>query len=87
MDRLLRTAATHHDALVPRTTHNGGENGAGGVIPSKSGLDHARAIVAHDGADLTVLCKQGNGRKHSISWSQTSISSRFHNRPPDAASG
>ena len=47
---------THHHALVAGAADNGGEDGAGGIVARKAGLHHAGAIVAHNRADLALVC-------------------------------
>merc|ERR1712088_1180771 len=49
---------TNHDSLVTGTSNNGREDSPGGVISSKSGLAHARAIVydKSGGIFVTHVC-------------------------------
>merc|ERR1711944_167809 len=52
-------AHTHHHALVARPSHNGGENGPGGVVAGKSSLAHAGAIVNNQSCNLVVTHLEG----------------------------
>lgn len=38
--------------LVSGATHDGREDGAGGVVSSETGLAHARAIINNEGSDV-----------------------------------
>mmetsp|Transcript_94634 Transcript_94634/g.289492 ORF Transcript_94634/g.289492 Transcript_94634/m.289492 type:complete len:291 (-) Transcript_94634:9-881(-) len=52
----IRVLLVHanHDAWHLRAAHDGGEHSARRVVAGKTALDHAAAIVAHDGRDLLV---------------------------------
>ena len=54
---------THHHTLVAGAADNGGEDGAGGIVARKAGLHHAGAIVAHDRADLALVCSRWEERQ------------------------
>merc|ERR1719513_525867 len=45
---------TNHHTLVARTTNNGGEDGSGSIISSKSSLAHAGAIVNNKSSNVFV---------------------------------
>merc|ERR1712165_137054 len=47
-------AHAHHDTLVPRAAHDGGEDSPGSIVARKPGLAHARAIVNHEGGNFFV---------------------------------
>merc|ERR1719205_56179 len=44
----------HHHALVAGASHDGGENGPGGVVSGKSSLAHAGAIVNNQSSNFVV---------------------------------
>src|SRR5690606_4193045 len=48
-------AHAHHHALVTGTSHNGGEDGAGGVVTGETGLAHSGAVVDHQGLHLLLV--------------------------------
>ena len=48
-------AHAHHHALVPRTPHDGGEDGPGGIITREASLAHARAIVDHERSNIITV--------------------------------
>lgn len=41
---------------MPRASNNGGKHSSRGIITGEAGFDHTGTVVAHDGADLTVVC-------------------------------
>jgi len=61
-------AHADHDALVPRATDDGGEDGARGVVAREAGFDHPGAVIAHERGDFAfvghcrcVFCGDENG--------------------------
>jgi len=52
----VRVLLTHpnHDGLMARATDNRREHGAGSIVTSETGLDHAGTIVDHDGSYFII---------------------------------
>jgi len=51
-DIAVLVSHTQHDVGVTGTTNNGGEDGTGGVISGKTGLDHSGSVVNNKGLNL-----------------------------------
>ncbi|EPY83178.1 hypothetical protein CB1_000593030 [Camelus ferus] len=53
----IHLAHAHHDALVLRVPHDGGEDGPGIIVACEAGLAHAGAVIDHERSNIVIQPK------------------------------